>query len=256
MSSKFVVISVIFLGIGALVYGLSGTSHNFSTGECYHCHIDAQNDPLHLDPGIDRACNACHDNLAQKKSHPTDAVPSMSIPQDMPLVEGKLKCITCHYTHPKESLQFLGESQHYLRRQVKGIYFCITCHEINEKGHIVYANIHAGSYKVTDTATRIDRMSLECIQCHDTYMKDTAPFLGSGTWNHFRKSLPHPIGISYKDVQMKRRGDFNPPGTLNREIRFFNDTIGCGTCHNIYSKSENMLVMENKGQLCLQCHNK
>jgi len=256
MNTKSVIICLAVIGFTALVFALSGPSHDFDEGQCFHCHTDPENYPMRFQPSVSRACNSCHLQLEKKKSHPSDIYPSMTIPADMPLVEGKMTCITCHFAHPKENFQFLSKQHYYLRRQVKGVFFCSSCHKIDDKGHIVYANIHSGSYKVTDTGTRIDKMSLECIQCHDTYLKDNASSLGAGTWNHFRESLPHPIGISYKRIQSEKMSDFKSPGMLNREIRFFDDNIGCGTCHNIYSKAKNMLVMANKGQLCIECHNK
>ena len=256
MSTKSVIIGLAVIGFTALVFAFSGPSHEFSEGQCYHCHIDPENNPVSFQPSVSTACNACHLRLEKKKSHPSDIYPSMTVPADMPLVDGKLTCITCHFAHPKENFQFYSKKHYYLRRQVKGVFFCTECHKIDSKGHIVFANIHEGSYVVTDTTTRIDRMSLECIECHDTYINDSAESLGAGTWNHFRESLPHPIGISYKKIQRERMREFKPPGMLNKEIRLFNDNIGCGTCHNIYSKVKNMLVMEDKGELCLQCHNK
>ncbi len=255
MINRWFIICLFLIVAGSLVYGLSGQSHQFSESQCIDCHYDSNNDPSDFKPTIDRTCNSCHLNLENKKSHPSDVYPTMAIPKDMPLIEGKLTCVTCHYAHPKENMPFFETKHYYLRRQVQGMYFCIVCHKIDDKGHIVFEKVHIGSYKVTDRTTRIDRMSLECIECHDSHMKTPVRSLGAGTWNHFKKEFNHPIGASYKQIQMRKMRDLIPPQMLNKEFRLFNDNIGCGTCHNIYSKNKNMLVISNKGsKLCLSCH--
>jgi len=40
-----------------------------------------------------------------------------------------------------------------------------------------------------------------------------------------------------------------------QEIRLFEGRIGCGTCHDPFSKLPKQLVMSNKGsRICLACH--
>ena len=98
-------------------------------------------------------------------------------------------------------------------------------------------------------------MSLECIECHDSYMKSATDTLGAGRWNHFSKNTGHPIGINYKEIRRKNTNKFRPEVMLGREIRLFNGKIGCGTCHNIYSEEKKMLAESNmKSRLCLECH--
>ena len=110
---------------------------------------------------------------------------------------------------------------------------------------------------VTDTSARIDQMSLECIECHDSHIKSVDNTLGVGVWKHFKMEFNHPIGISYDQIQMRKMRKFKPRSMMNKELRFFNDKIGCGTCHNIYSKNKKMLsIGTHDGSLCLQCHNK
>jgi predicted CXXCH cytochrome family protein len=181
----------------------------------------------------------------------------MSIPKDMPLVEGRLNCVTCHYAHPKENIQLFVKKHNYLRRNVEGVFFCLECHTVDNKGHIVLEKVHTGSYKVTDNTTRIDPVSLECIVCHDSHMKADVSSLGAGTWKHFSRKFNHTIGASYKKIGMKNIKKFRPMGSMSKEIRLYDGKVGCGTCHNIYSKEKNMLVVKNSGsQLCLECHNK
>ncbi|MCC6676430.1 MAG: hypothetical protein IT436_04740 [Phycisphaerales bacterium] len=49
--------------------------------------------------------------------------------------------------------------------------------------------------------------------------------------------------------------DVVPAAALDRRIRLFDRTVGCGSCHNVYSQQSKLLVMSNQGsQLCLKCH--
>jgi predicted CXXCH cytochrome family protein len=80
--------------------------------------------------------------------------------------------------------------------------------------------------------------------------------LGAGRWYHYNRKN-HPVGISYEEISRKEKKKFRPISMLRKEIRLFNGKIGCGTCHNIYSKEPYMLVIDNEGsRLCLECHNK
>ncbi|MEW6602144.1 MAG: cytochrome c3 family protein, partial [Nitrospirota bacterium] len=186
--------------------------------------------------------------------HPTDIYPGLSIPKDMPLIGGKLTCVTCHFVHPEEG-KYLVEKNYLLRRQARGVFFCNVCHKLDKKGHIVFENVHRGSYKVTDNSTRIDRTSLGCIECHDSYIKGPVNALGAGTWNHFNKAYNHPIGASYEDISAREDRKYRPASMINKEMKLFDGKIGCGTCHNIYSKENYMLVISNRrSSLCLECH--
>lgn len=255
MSNKWIVVFFILIGIISVVYGLSGEPHEFSSGECSICHFDEKGAPMNLKPGVTAGCRACHAELNEAQSHPTDLYPTLPIPKDMPLMEGRLTCITCHYVHPEEKNLFI-KKHYFLRRQTRGPFFCRVCHKLDEKGHIISEDVHTGSYKVTDRRTSIDRMSVECIECHDRYIKPV-DFLGAGRWDHFNKKSSHPIGVSYKEISAKKPRKYRPKSMLSKEIRLFDGKVGCGTCHNIYSKERFMLVMSNRGsRLCLECHNK
>ncbi|MEW6599613.1 MAG: cytochrome c3 family protein [Nitrospirota bacterium] len=255
MNKRWLLIFPLLIAAAAAVYGLSGRGHDFSDDKCVLCHSDVKGDPASLKPTFNLACGTCHMKLGQKKSHPTDIYPSMSVPEDMPLLEGKLTCITCHYVHPEDNNLHLTDSNLFLRRQSRGIFFCTICHKIDKNRHIVFENVHTGTYKVTDRTTRIDSVSLECIECHDTYARSADEPLGAGTWNHNKQEYNHPIGVSYNKITSKKMHQFRPEGTLSRDVRLFNGKIGCGTCHNIYSHEKKMLVINNRGsRLCLVCH--
>lgn len=254
MIKKWLIIVLLVTFAAAAVYALSGRQHDFVERECSLCHYDVNKEPGDIKPTVTLACNACHSKERQQRSHPVDIYPVLSIPADMPLVDGRFVCITCHYTHPGKETNF-PEDNHLLRRLSKGIYFCMTCHEIDKDKHIVVENIHPGTYRVKDHSTRIDSMSLTCIECHDSYINSPVGFLGAGSWSHFQKNFRHPIGIEYDRVSVRNSRNFNPSNMLSKEVRLYDGKIGCGTCHTIYSKERNMLVMDNlRSKLCFQCH--
>ncbi|MBI4849973.1 MAG: cytochrome c3 family protein [Nitrospirae bacterium] len=252
MKDKFVFI-IFLLSIAALVYSVSRGPHQFSKGECALCHFDPAPSSADITADITDACQTCHKEYAKTQSHPSDIYPTISIPKDMPLSDGRLTCLTCHYAHIDESRQSSGK-HYFLRRPVRGVVFCSACHKINEKRHIVFENIHKGTYEETDHATRIDRMSLECIQCHDKQISEPRNSLGAGIWTHLKEGK-HPIGISYRSISTRKMRGFRPSDTIREEIKLYEGKIGCGTCHNVYSKNKSMLVIDNKGsELCLECH--
>ncbi len=255
MIYRWIVVFSVVAAITATVYGLAGDQHEFPENKCVLCHYDVKKDPANIKPTLTLACRACHLEQEKMKSHPSSVYPSMTIPGDMPLTNGKLTCLTCHFVHMKENVRYFTKKHNFLRRQVRGMFFCTICHNIDKDRHLVFDNIHPGSYTVTDNSTRVDRTSLGCIECHDTHIKSPVRSLGAGNWNHNKKEYNHPIGISYRKLTSRKMNEFRPEGVLNKSIRLYNGKIGCGTCHNIYSQEKNMLAMSNrKSRLCLECH--
>jgi predicted CXXCH cytochrome family protein len=242
------------VGIAAIVFGVTGEPHDFLKNECGYCHLDAENAPKMINLEITAGCERCHSEYSKTQSHPTDIYPRLSTPDDMPLIDGKLTCVTCHYVHIKDKVQ-RNKKHYFLRRQVRGIIFCSACHIIDDKKHIVFESVHKAGYQETDRSTRIDRVSLECIECHDSHSANITEILGAGRWNHFNKAFNHPIGAEYKKAFTRRSKSYRPVAMLSKEVKLYDGKIGCGTCHNIFSKEKAMLVMNNRGsRLCLECH--
>lgn len=253
MRKKWILVTLMLCAVAAVVFGLAGEPHEFLSGDCVLCHVDAEDNPMEMKLTITMACESCHMNVQETQSHPTDLFPSMPIPDDMLLVDGIFTCVTCHYVHPKKKKEYLKD-RFFLRRQVRGPLYCSICHEIDENGHIPIDHVHKGMYTVEDNTRGLDRMSVECIECHDDHFKEGLDFLGAGTWEHSSRNA-HPVGISYGNARMNKSDKFRNENSLKSEIRFFNGNIGCGTCHNMYSGRSYMLVMDNTGsQLCLECH--
>jgi len=255
-----------------LVYsGLRNNAHDFSDDQCADCHagtpVKGKRETLRMTASVETLCRRCHKKSEDALSHPVEMAPvSMVLPADLPLSwEGKLTCATCHDIHASPQPGFDGR-WYYLRRTVIGQAFCEACHGKNaivpEEG-----GSHAGSLGVAHmkfeegTSGRIDKVSLACISCHDGNLA-TKTEIKTGTWRHgsalsagYDPQGTHPIGVSYR--RAVKRGGLVPLERLNPKIRLVNGKVGCTSCHDIYSKLPNMLVISNQGsRLCLECHDK
>ncbi|MBI5639649.1 MAG: cytochrome c3 family protein [Nitrospirae bacterium] len=255
---KKLLLIIIFLAISALIaYTVRDNPHSFSEEECSRCHVDAVNFPQEMIAPITQLCLPCHKKTTQRSSHPVDIAPEMvRVPADLPLINGMITCNTCHNIH-ESRLNAFGEKTYFLRRPAPGRDFCISCHEakLTNNSHIeliAYAHMK-GKYTVTDKSQPLDSLSMDCIGCHDGSVgKSVGYAVGKGVWNHQRGS--HPVGVNYRESRM-RKGELKPVEKLSKKIRLFSGNIGCGTCHDVYSKIPMQLVMSNDGsRLCFACH--
>jgi hypothetical protein len=74
------------------------------------------------------ACHQRHHGTDKMRSHPVNALPSMSVPPDMILdAQGRITCITCHAFHG-EYRDENNQKRYYLRR-TGGKTFCFSCHK-------------------------------------------------------------------------------------------------------------------------------
>ena len=251
---SMVLISKTYGSTAELFHGSLKEPHRFSKRECGLCHVDADIDPSSLKTMFNSKCVSCHTELKESISHPVDISPNISIPGDMPLANGKLGCITCHFFHPFSD-KYKNRSGNLLRRTGKGAVFCAACHRIKKKGHVVFENIHQDSHRLSARNSRIDNYTLQCVECHDRYLDRSFGSVTGGRRSRFNELSNHPVGVSLDRVAVKKPRKFNPPRTLPKEIRLFNEKIGCGTCHNAFSNEKSMLVMNNwRSRLCLKCH--
>jgi hypothetical protein len=242
-------------------------SHNFE-GQCSACHVGLK-DPSVLTREPNYLCLSCHPNSA-KRSHPSDLIPSQTLPPQYPLYKGKMVCITCHFPHPiygKEGEPApdngkAGPGPYMLRSSVVGKVFCFSCH----KGGFTSDSVdsHAIAFKKAHTSIDfeqkglIDDNSRECLSCHDgTLSKATHTQIQGVSFKHGKNiGVSHPISVDYEAVYLSNPRKYHPPQSLDPRIVLVNGKIACETCHNHYSKHKKHLVMENfKSRLCLSCHN-
>ncbi len=256
------------LVVGVTVFALWKGPHTFDRAECLDCHAQ---DPEKGDPKKLRApesflCMRCHDDLKATVSHPVDIEPrKVKIPPDMPLAEdGTITCSTCHDIHGPYKDPF-GEVTHFLRRQVTGVRFCISCHSAQnilegKIGHtMALERVHyKPKYYVFDGAMSVDPVSAECLSCHDGSIGSRSD-VGVGYWRHsvdfFSQDRGvHPIGVNYRRAAMKDR-KLRPPEALPSEIRLVDGKVSCISCHDPYSSRPMRLSMDNRGsRLCGGCH--
>lgn len=242
---------VVFLVIATLVVAGQGP-HQFTAEECLICHKGGEGGRENLRPDVTAACAACHPLARNYQAHPTDLIPQMPLPGDMLLIDGMFTCVSCHDVHAKNGAARGGS---FLRRNVAGKPFCLICHDVDERGHLFIGATHGGQFQISDTSTRIDSITLLCIQCHDDRISSLEGAVGSGTWSHFSGRLNHPIGVSYGDSYRKNPQDYVVPGMIGEGVELFDGRIGCGTCHNRFAGKDFMLVMSNeRSRLCFSCH--
>jgi len=258
--TAFIIISIGLIPPGygfarELMQSSSIDPHRFSPRDCEICHVDADNDPGNLKPMPNSRCVGCHADLQWSQPHPVDIAVNSLLPNDLPLVNGRLGCITCHFAH-SFSDRYKNRSGNLLRRPGRGALFCVDCHHgIDAKGHVVYENIHRDSYRLSTLDSSLDTYTLQCVECHDRYLDRSFGFDAAGQPGRFNRRSNHPVGVSFAQIAAKNPRKFNHPGSLPQNVRLFNGKIGCGTCHNAFSKEKSMLAMNNwRSRLCLRCH--
>ncbi|MBI5739608.1 MAG: hypothetical protein HZA16_02705 [Nitrospirae bacterium] len=220
--------------------------HNFE-GQCETCHISPPGEEMIFSKDIDFLCNDCHDELGF--SHPSGLKPSFSLPEGFPLDwAGRMTCATCHSIHGEEK---------YLLRGKSGRAFCYACHGENFETHLSQSQpTHSASkssragFQVVSDEGSVDKLSLECMGCHDETI-----VRGSGIWTD-RTGGSHPIGVDYMEAYIKRVKHFRHPSAINSAVRLFDGKVGCGSCHNIYSKEKFYVTVrsDRKSSLCTSCH--
>ncbi len=271
MHTKIFLIAIALIAITGLAYSLAELGHDFSEGQCSICHTSSQSKEYTMVKiSLTQSCLTCHPNVFKEGyMHPVDIKPEhVRIPRDMPLSQnGTITCATCHDVHSDATTRF-GSKSHFLRRQESGKAFCDICHLHSPSrfnGHEpVFSSAHFTSkYISTGFGSKIDAMSRDCISCHDGSIGSSVE-LKSGSWRHqenfldFDKGGMHPIGMSYEKSRMKvQKAALKPIFMVDKRIRFFGPEkkIGCGSCHNPFSRKKNKLVMSNvRSKLCLACH--
>jgi predicted CXXCH cytochrome family protein len=224
--------------------------HKFE-GSCENCHVSLKEAKMFV-RSIDSLCADCHRSIGL--SHPTGSKPSMPMPEGFSLDwTGRMTCATCHDIH--------GEAKYLLRSGTTGREFCLLCHQLGEGKHGgVVATAHSSSTRklkgleVTDANNPLDRETMTCLSCHDSTIGGAArATVGSGVWSH-NQGASHPIGTSYSSAYNRKRAGLHPLSRVNPSLRFYNGKVGCGTCHNPYSKEPHILAMKAK-DLCNACHN-
>lgn len=258
-----IVIIIISLGLIAGYVSSQWTSYHDFEDKCLDCHITIpQKDekPRTFTKDVSFMCTRCHKE-EQELSHPVDLKPSMPVPAAFPLDwKGDITCLTCHPAHQR------GFGGSHLRTNVRGEGFCSMCHNDleNEMHKISIGTAHVTRTTGTkdipwETGIVLDELSLKCLACHDAIFAKESLVDNRVSADVFHNSnqigVSHPIGISYIEAKRKYQGAYRQVKDLPSAIKLFGGMVGCGSCHNPYSKQHFDLVMSNEGsRLCLACH--
>jgi predicted CXXCH cytochrome family protein len=185
----------------------------------------------------------------------------MHVPEGLPLEGGRVSCTTCHDDqaaagHASRSPR--GEA--YLRLDGDAATLCSQCHVagLRQSHHgtsPIKAHLQTKDPFARRTASGVDEESRLCMSCHDGSAASDAGGKASG--HSFGAASDHAIGVRYQSKGMGTPEEMRltPMHQLDHRVRLFDSTVGCGSCHSVYSESRNLLVMSNSGsKLCLACH--
>jgi len=218
-------------------------------------------------------CFDCH-QFDPVFSHPVNVAPpaSMNVPASLPLVNGKVTCITCHSDAHDDHSADRTRSDVGMGMEGTGLGLCSQCHDLNaftsqemhagatRKAHLIQSNGSWGARQASGGAIPdwLDSGSDSCMSCHDGAMAS-----GSGTEKmHIPgvniiefASTDHPIGPYRLTNPSEADGPLVPAFMLDDRIRLFDNHVGCNSCHSVYSPIKDLLVMSNENSsLCLGCH--
>jgi predicted CXXCH cytochrome family protein len=216
----------------------------------------------------DENCTSCHKTDAAF-SHPVGMTPSMKVPADLPLHEGKLACTTCHdNSDAAQHMQARRRHDGLLRGSDKGVKFCTRCHD---PGQTARGSMHSGMLgqahlrwpgQTPRTAglgvQPADGDSRLCLSCHDGIIARSVGGMSRNVTGLLSDS--HPVGMVYRTNpihagKIDRSISFTAPSQLNARIRLVEGQVACASCHSPYSAEQGHLVMSNlRSNLCLSCH--
>ncbi|MFC1761380.1 hypothetical protein ACFL6U_04805 [Planctomycetota bacterium] len=260
--------------------------HHFDLA-CNTCHENSSrsetyndrnpNDTWEIAGDISSTCSqpGCH-TVEGELNHPLGVSANIHTPAEMPLDDqGRITCLTCHLeSSTTASTDNLDDQANLRLYRPEGIEFCASCHmdmgtSIKEQSHWRFsARAHLlplsdqfshTSDRLSVSVSSIDQESRTCMSCHENVAVST-PY-SRGMSNQSRafggaSMANHPIGMSYTEAALNRRGGYYYP-IMDQRIRLFDGQVGCGSCHSLYSRKKNLLVMSNhRSVLCLTCHNK
>jgi len=214
----------------------------YAADDCLSCHREQQSKDLNHPLGV----------LGGKASSPID-------------------CLTCHEaasTRPQHTQRTRGSHDPLLKANPQQL--CLSCHKqeglsnASSLSHgLAMGRAHlATSSKAPARGLGLDRESRDCLSCHDGSTASAAGVRehGSAAWAGLEQASRirnmHPVGVRY-DASSKgsMAPQYRPKRSLPISIRLFDDKVGCGSCHSLYSREEQMLAANpQRGKLCLSCH--
>ena len=260
------------------------TDLHYSGKYCSECHektpIKDKDKSLKFGGDFVQLCK-CHGYNPGTYIHPVDIFPSEEkkpmIPDDLPLLEGKVSCITCHdiYLQCKDNPKFKVINRRFLRGApyVSRTDLCFRCHDekkytmldphnqLNKEGKIIeekclYCHVEKPDEKNAhfEDVKLIGNLEVLCFRCH------------------FKQSQFHPINANHF-----RKPSKNTRMIMKRSEKKFNiilplnykGKITCPTCHNPHergvlpagqanakgaSEKYRLRMAAEKLEICVACH--
>jgi len=216
----------------------------------------------------DGRCEGCHTPV-RGFSHPVGMRPGRELPAEFPLEGGRMTCVTCHDADSAQTHALARtEGAPMLRGGRRASELCVECHRGSlgsarsahptalGRAHLLWEGVRPGRAGTGGLDAVLDERSALCMGCHDGSLAFDAGGHRSGTLFARGREQEHPVGLVYPRGEGGRgRGRLVAAETLDPRIRLFNGTIGCGSCHSLYSPERAYLSMSNQGSgLCLECH--
>ena len=230
---------------------LNTTNIHFTGKYCTVCHEKAPEKGgdklLKYNGDYSKLCN-CHGYTAKSYIHPVDIVPSeekrAKIPEDLPLVDGKLGCYTCHDMYLQ--CQNGGYNQAVNKKFLRGPHYmkrttlCFRCHDESQYARLDPHNQVSESGEINND---------KCLYCHsempDAKNQSYSDIKLIGKLEvlcfrcHFKQSKFHPINANHLRV---------PSETVLANMEESEEKLGiilpldnegkitCPTCHNPHEK--------------------
>lgn len=229
-------------------------------------------------------CLSCHDasvvdsrrKVWQEHGHRTGVSPpgSMQVPDDLPLVDGRVECRTCHSAHASGQPQGDMRAAIFLRRPNAAGELCVACHADKVRGpefgtHPVGGMPWAIPESLIAAGARSgpNPRELTCLVCHTPHGARQDHLLVMGTesnqlclscharlrpalwrpdreWDHPQNP---PLSSEAQRLAIVRMGTKVGPG----------DTLICLSCHKLHHGQSGRYLLadtQTDSRLCLQCH--
>jgi predicted CXXCH cytochrome family protein len=216
-------------------------------------------------------CSGCH-TPTDLFSHPVGVSPSFELPPDFPLFNGRITCATCHdSTSAAAHAAARQNGTDLLRGEASGADFCLQCHDQVGRdrtdlhgsmlgvAHLrwgearTFGGVGGGLEPLSEAEN-----STKCLTCHDGSVASDVGHdrmtAGSGLGGVPFGQAGHPISMEYRAGQ-RDSSPLHLPAMLDDRIRLFNERVECASCHSMYARTEDLLVLSNdRSALCLSCH--
>jgi len=240
---------------------------------CAECHVDGTPPQLKYDGDPIKLCTVCHETGHSRidvHRVPLEVSQKMAaqMPQDWPLLDGRLSCFTCH--EPKLQMYRNDPLQKHNPNFLRGktvrlsASFCYNCHDRNR-----YTRINPHLEQLDETGKPVPA---KCVFCHknqpnpqtaqninDVDFIDTLPLICIGC--HAGKDRSHPTRASH---MLELSKDMKPAAKV---LPVSQNRIFCGTCHNPHQEgviqngpgaagagTRYFIRTETPDDLCVICH--